>query len=527
MSKIYLFVLFVTIALTSKAQLEYKDVASIFYSKCASCHNTNGIANSDFTNYASTYPYANTISYRVQNNIMPPWSPDTTYSRFAHERALNASQKAAILQWVADGALAGSLSLAPPPPTFPTTQLQGTPDLILTVPNYTSNAVSIDKYVCFAIPSGLTQDVYLRAYEIIPSDPSIIHHAVVNVDTTGTAVSNLSGTCYNQPGQFSIGDFAPGAPPQVFPGVAPVKFGMRIKAGSKIIMQMHYPAGSNGKVDNTQIRMYFYPIGTTGIRPIYNNVLLQNWWFSIPANTTQTVTAQYPDTGSLPEDVSIYSAFPHSHQICKTIENYAKDASNNKINLIKINDWSFHWQGFYTYKKMIKIPAGSILHSEHLFDNTLNNPNNPANPNPVIVNVGYYTNNEMLFDGFMLTKYQPGDENIDIETLLANDPLLTGIKEEQNSSVLQLVNTFPNPFEDKINIAFSLKKAEFVTLTVYNILGEKVATISSKSEIAGYTQKIWNGTNENGNSVNHGIYIYNLQIGKESYSGKIILNPRN
>lgn len=532
MKKKYSFALLFSLSLTIQAQLDYKDVAAIFYAKCASCHNPNGIANSDFTNYAGTAAYASTISNYVQNGIMPPWPPDTTYTRFVHERTINTTQKAAILQWVSDGALAGNLSLAPSPPTFSATQLKGTPDAILQMPTYTSTATGSDKYVCFSLPSGLTQDRYLRAYEIIPGNPAIVHHVVVNVDSTGNYNSNLTGACYNMPSNtFSIGDYAPGAAPQIFPGVAPVKFGIRIKAGSKIILQMHYPAGTNGQQDSTQIRLYFYPPGETGIRPLYNIVALQNWTFSIPPNTTQLVTAQYPTVGAnpstIPFNASIYSVFPHSHQICKTIENYAKDASNNKINLIKINDWRFHWQGFYTFRKMLKIPAGSKVYGEHLFDNTTSNPNNPANPTPVTVNAGLFTNDEMLFDGMMWAMYQPGDENVDIEAILANDPLLTGIKKENNVESVQLINPFPNPFQDKTNIAFSLNKPEFVTLSISNILGEKIKTISSQSENVGYTQKVWDGTNQLGNSAAAGMYIYNLQIGNKTYSGKLIVSPKN
>jgi len=525
MKKNYLIALFIFFISASFSQSVYKDVATIFYAKCGSCHKPGGIANSDFTNYAGTAPYANTISNYITNGIMPPWPPDTTYTRFVHERTLSSTQKNAILQWINDGALPGNLSQVPPPPTYPKYQLQGTPDLILKIPTYTSTANAQDIYVCFALPTGLTQDRHLRAYEIVPGNPDIVHHVVVNVDTFGTSQSDLSGSCFNMPSNsFNIGDFAPGANPQIFPSVPPVKFGIKIKASSKIIMQMHYPAGTVGQQDSTQIRIYFYPPGETGIRPIFSTVALQNWLFSIPANTVQTVSAQYPSVGSIPYPVSIYSCFPHSHQICTSIENYA-DASTNKIKLIKINNWNFHWQGFYTYKKMVKIPAGYVFRGKHIYDNTTNNPNNPANPTPVTVSAGAFTNNEMLFDGFMWSVYLPGDENVDIEALLTNDPLLIGINENNQTSNLELINVFPNPTVNTVNIGFTLKQPQYIELSIFNVLGEKVKIISSSSESVGYTQKSWDITDNSGEKVAPGIYIYSLQVGEQTHSGKIIVNP--
>jgi len=518
-----IFFLFIGLNAALHAQIEYKDVASIFINRCTSCHHPGKIF-PHFTTYSGVNSYKALISYDLQIGKMPPWSPDTSYSSFAHERIITLSEKTKIINWITAGAPKGDTTLAPSAPNYPITQLNGTPDLILTIPTYTSNASSTDKYVCFSLPSGLTQDRILRAYEVIPGNAPIVHHAVINVDTLGTTSTDISGSCYTIPGDFSLGAYAPGAAPTVFPGVAPSKFGIKIKSGSKIVLQMHYPKGSAGQTDNTQIRLYFYPLAETGVREIYVGTPLQHWSFSVPANTTKTVTATYPASGGLTGDISVYSIFPHSHKICTNIENYASNGSTT-IPMCKINKWDFEWQGFYTYPKFLKIPMGYTLYGKHFFDNTTTNPNNPS---PVTVSAGLNTSDEMVFDGLMWTLYQPGDENINIDSILKEDPLLSlpnSVKEitHDNTQVL----AYPNPFSDKINLSYQLSSMQYVKVVIYNIMSQEVIQLSSRLEGAGHYEYEWDGKNANGQPLTPGIYIYKVSIGNQDHSGKIILKPKN
>lgn len=459
---------------TINAQLEYKDVAPIFFNRCTQCHHENQHAPSMLT-YNQVLPLTFAIKHALQTGKMPPWSPDTLYSRFAHERAITQAEKDAIINWIDGGAIKGDTTLVPPIPTYSQYKLNGTPDLTLKIPTHTSTATSSDSYVCFSLPTGLTQNRVLRAFEIVPGNPEIVHHVIVNADTTGNTTSDLSGNCFNTPGDFGIGGYAPGSAPTVFPGQAPFKVGITLTAGTKIVLQIHYPAGSNGQVDSTQIRMYFYPPNETDIRPIYNSTPLQNWALYIPANQVVSFNDQYPGSGGgISAPMSIFSAFPHSHHICTEIINYAH-LGTDTIPLIKINNWDFNWQGYYTFRNLVKIPQGYKLFSKHVFDNTTNNPFNPNSP-PQTVFAGTATENEMLFDSFMWLEYQAGDELIDIASLLANDPLLTppnstGVANHTNTSLEAFV--FPNPASGKVNITLSKSakyKAAFKTLTGQQIL---------------------------------------------------------
>ena len=454
----------------AEAQLDYKDVAHLFYSHCTSCHHQGGGAPMQLMTYSQTLPYASFIQYKLQNGLMPPWSPDTTYTRFIHERVLTQSEKNDILSWINGGSLKGDTTLAPAAPNYTTQyKLIGTPSLILKIPTFTSNATTTDSYVCFSLPSGLAQDRVLRAFEIVPGNPDIVHHVIADIDTTGTVASDLSGACFNIPGDIGIGGYAPGAAPTVFPGQAPLKAGIRIKAGSNLILQIHYPPGTGGHVDSTQIRLYFYPPNETGIRPVNNSTPLQNWQLYILPNTAPSFSAHYPNSGTLPVALSMFATFPHSHKVCKSIVNYAFSGTDT-IPLVRIKDWDFMWQGYYTYPNLIKVPAGYKIISTHVYNNTTSNPNIS---NPVLVHAGTGTADEMLFDSYMWFYYQPGDETIDVKALLENDSLLNPLSVHTISTPIgNQAFIYPNPASGRVSVYLS-KKSEY-KVRLLNLTGQSV-----------------------------------------------------
>lgn len=520
MKRIYLLLFLVIISFSASAQV-YSDVAGIFYNRCTSCHHQNQHAPS-FMQFSDVSPFCLNIQTNLQNNLMPPWPPDTTYTRFLYERTISTAEKNAILNWVANNCAQGDTTLAPPPPTYLQYQLYGIPTIELTIPVFTSNANTDDAYNCFSLPSGLTQDRWLRAYEIVPGNPAIVHHVIVNIDTVGSSTNNLTGNCFNTPGHFSIGGWAPGAAPTVFPGIAPLKAGIRIKANSKIVLQIHYPAGSAGQQDSTKIRMYFYPLGETGVRPVFVDTPLQNWLLNIPANTVQTYSAQQLVT----TPISVFAAFPHSHKVCTSLINYATSGTDT-IELIRITNWRFDWQGFYTYRSPVKIPTGYTLRSRHVYDNTTANPDNPNSP-PQNVIAGFSTTDEMLFDAFMFLDYQTGDENINIASLLANDtllhPLTTSVKDISYPQIYSAA--YPNPFDRNIKIGYRISQSASVSVSVYNMYGGVVKKLSDTFETAGHYETEWNGKNDAGEKVSPGIYFYSIRAGKNVTSGKMVLMPR-
>jgi hypothetical protein len=88
--------LFLLLPTLSFSQVVFSDIAGIVYNRCGSCHHAGTHATS-FEGYTQISQSAYYINAYLSIDKMPPWSPDTTYSRFTHERIITATEKQAIL----------------------------------------------------------------------------------------------------------------------------------------------------------------------------------------------------------------------------------------------------------------------------------------------------------------------------------------------------------------------------------------------------------------------------------------------
>ncbi|MCH8271615.1 MAG: T9SS type A sorting domain-containing protein [Candidatus Marinimicrobia bacterium] len=88
-----------------------------------------------------------------------------------------------------------------------------------------------------------------------------------------------------------------------------------------------------------------------------------------------------------------------------------------------------------------------------------------------------------------------------------------------------LSQNYPNPFNPQTDINYSLPVAGAVRLTVYNLLGQRVASLVNEFQQAGNYRASWNGRDEFGKLLSSGIYFYNLNVdnGKFSKTKKMLL----
>jgi hypothetical protein len=86
-----------------------------------------------------------------------------------------------------------------------------------------------------------------------------------------------------------------------------------------------------------------------------------------------------------------------------------------------------------------------------------------------------------------------------------------------------LKQNYPNPFNPSTTIEFEVPVTGDVTLEVYNMLGQKVATLVHEAKDAGIYQVQWDGRDQNERSVASGIFFYRLQAGKFTQIRKMLL----
>ncbi len=109
-----------------------------------------------------------------------------------------------------------------------------------------------------------------------------------------------------------------------------------------------------------------------------------------------------------------------------------------------------------------------------------------------------------------------GQESAETAGILA----LTAVKERPGNLPVKftLDQNYPNPFNPTTVINYSLPKNGFVTLKVYNVLGQEVANLFSGVQRAGNYQATFDG-----GKLASGVYIYRLQSGNVSVTKKMIL----
>lgn len=86
----------------------------------------------------------------------------------------------------------------------------------------------------------------------------------------------------------------------------------------------------------------------------------------------------------------------------------------------------------------------------------------------------------------------------------------------------RLEQNYPNPFNPSTTIAYALPRADEVTLTVYNMLGQRVRTLLSGAQPAGAGEVVWDGTNDQGGPVASGLYLYRLATSETLISRKMV-----
>jgi hypothetical protein len=377
---------------------------------------------------------------------MPPWPADRNYSHFLGERYLTEDQKEMIKEWIEGGAPEGDTNQLPPVPLFDAYSHIGTPDTTVWFDSILVKGNSSDQFYIATLPITLPSDRYVRAMEFLPNENNLVHHMngrLLNYESgkkqniyKGKRLLNLEVSEAEYATQFSsllleqddgsrppqihsAVNYLPGVQAQLYPeGIG----GFKMHQKSILLADdIHFGPIPQDKWDRSRVNIFFSK--TPPKRPI-NEVMLGTNGLSkiipplvIPPNkVTKHITFL-----KIPEDISVLTINPHLHLLGKSFKAYALKPNGDTIRLIYIPRWDFRWQYFYTFPKMLKIPAGSVVYVEAEFDNTSENQNNPNSPPRTVQErlglggAGMRTTDEMM--QFIITwlPYQVGDEHVSLK----------------------------------------------------------------------------------------------------------------
>jgi len=507
------------------SQITYSaDIAEIIYKKCSTCHRSGEIGPMALTSYNEVSSWGETIKYVTSNKIMPPWQADPTYSHFLGENFLTDEEINTISDWVDNGMPQGNEADEPEFPDFPDGSVLGTPDLVLEMEEEWLHEGNFeDDYRYFVFPTDFPDDKIIKAVEFRPGNAKIVHHALIFEDLTGAAAANDAATPeygFEGFGSFSGGDPVETLSQKQFPGYAPgqkpIRFpdglGQVLKAGADVAVQIHYAPWPVDETDKSSINFFFMDEEEESLeREIQGHIMVPTVpvigeLFFIPANTERTFHGRY----TVPIDVSLINIAPHMHLLGKDWEVWLEKPDGEIVNLIKIPEWDFNWQGSYSFNRYVVAPAGTIIHAVASYDNTSNNPNNPSNP-PQFVSWGERTTDEMYYLPIGFVEYQEGDENI-----VFNDVAVSVSELELNSSRIYPLR--PNPVKDFTIAGFHLEKGESLNISIFDINGRRLRTLR-KSEFFNMGEHFINFSTKN---LTSGIYFLQIQGNGFQLSQKFI-----
>ena len=87
----------------------------------------------------------------------------------------------------------------------------------------------------------------------------------------------------------------------------------------------------------------------------------------------------------------------------------------------------------------------------------------------------------------------------------------------------KLYNAYPNPFNPVTTLHYDLPEDGLVNITIYDMMGRVVSNLVSSQQNAGYKSIQWNSTNNIGQPVSAGLYLYTIQAGDYTQTKKMVL----
>jgi hypothetical protein len=215
-----------------------------------------------------------------------------------------------------------------------------------------------------------------------------LRHAPVNTPFTASSLTDEQDrrdACHTDSDLLLV--YAPGSSPDLWPDDM-AKF---VPRGSDLVFQMHYTTNGHPGIDQTSVGILFAK------QPPRQRVLtlqLTNSRFVIPPGADDYRVEVH---GTLPNDATLLSFFPHMHLRGKRFEYNIISPDTGIETLLRVN-YNFYWQLSYRLAQPRFVKARTMLQAVAWFDNSRNNPHNP-DPNATVT-WGDQTYNEMMVGFF-------------------------------------------------------------------------------------------------------------------------------
>ncbi len=369
-----------------------QDIAPLIEANCGECHREGGAAPFVLDSFEALEPLATASLASIEAGTMPPWQPDPDCRTFEDERIMPAADVALFKEWIDGGMAPGDLSAiqtieSPQEVTFEPTHTAAIAD------PYQPSDANPDDYRCFVLDLDFDKEMYMKASTVLPDAGALVHHVLVysigpdQLDTVLEADENEPGegyTCFGAPfpgGEgdggigsalsggglpTQVGTWVPGSEPQVLDD----GLGIRIEAGSKIVMQIHYNMlGSTPAPDQTAFVMQLteeQPDFLIDTKPLIIRSL------DIPGGEPEAINTRVY-TNHSNKTIQIGSVAAHMHLLGSRYKTQIVRSNGDTECLLEIPKWDFNWQQNYRMPEAVTLAPGDSISLECVYDNSPGN----------------------------------------------------------------------------------------------------------------------------------------------------------
>jgi peroxiredoxin len=341
-----------------------RDVSRILQQRCQRCHRPEEAAPFALLTYDDAVKHGRMIREVTTQRRMPPWHADRRFGHFVNDRSLTRDEIKTLAAWVDAGMPRGDDKDLPPPVEWANGWLQGKPDVVFSMPEeFEVPADGSLPYKRWTVDTGFTEDRWVRMAECRPGARSVVHHVVVYILGEGQRQP------FQQDGTLSVlAGWAPGD----FGLVCPPDTALRVPKGAKLLFEVHYTPNGTAAKDRSSVGIIF-----AKEPPKYELFInaFANETIQVPANDPHY---RAEATLRLPADARLVSLTPHMHWRGQDYRYEIIYRDGRRETLLSVPRWDFNWQSFYEFKEPVRLPKGARLHAVAHWDNSRNNPYNPA-----------------------------------------------------------------------------------------------------------------------------------------------------
>jgi hypothetical protein len=206
---------------------------------------------------------------------------------------------------------------------------------------------------------------------------------------------------------------------------------------------------------------------------------------------------------SRPDKIFIVMSPPPRHRLATNVENAdrARQFANWLISSEYL-DGHLNMVGFDFYNLLAHPDDGSATRNMLRYDYERSHYTSDSHPNALANEI-----NAPIFIDVLVEAAEPAATS-DVRS---------------NPSPVVLLGNHPNPFNPATLITFGVAQSQWVEIQVIDVRGQKIRSLWNGDLNEGQHQILWNGRDDNGQSVSSGLYLYQVKSGSSTVTGKMVL----